>query len=333
MFRGPLNFHMPRANLNLPRSTFSSSIVGKNFSYSAASAALTTFKHNSSRHIPYLPKVIFAENYLDPATPKIMADLTPELLKIGYKKHLDVVPEKFTIEKRVEQLSQEIKLFDKISADFQSLQLNLKKAYDVEKYIRIKLFMLNAIKTQPQENRQKMLALVENLSILIEQHEAILSNKQFLENLIKHQVEIKFIDVDIPETTDALEKMLLINHEREEHFVKTYLNDNDSLFGRMGAFHIRGFQGQLLEKLPGPVAAASYHFIYLHSKDPIPSEEAIRNPITPYPLGLESIDVTKRDKEKIIEQIVQQIVNKRNLLAELKGKTNETSEQLAMKPK
>src|SRR5690349_4395189 len=65
------------------------------------------------------PHVFFAKNYYDPATSRVLISLLPSFNRMGYKKFLDQVPPKFSIQSHIKYCNESISKYRVLEEDFE----------------------------------------------------------------------------------------------------------------------------------------------------------------------------------------------------------------------
>lgn len=284
--------------------------------------ARRTFSGTSAQTRLTSHRIIFAENHWDPSTSRILHKIAPHLSKMNYRLFLDEKPDRKPIEWHIDQHKDHEVTYAKTVSEFQQAKLDMSNERDV------KLFVLNKLDsyrhlTDDSSFQQMTDHFFEALFDIINRHSSICAFKAFLESLKQLRIPYECIDLLIENHHRQSDKTYLAHSAtREKHISKTFLTRTD-FFSRIGLAHVSGIQNEIIKQIPRDVAADHFSYYYLYAKPSIPDddflEERIRSGRLKLPLGITTIDMSKKTDDQVIKQILLQISEKQSKLEEKPG--------------
>lgn len=244
--------------------------------------------------MPILPKIIFAEDHLNPITAKVLNKLVPKLKELGYETFLDEKAEGSTLQDYLKSIEEDNSIWqrwvDKLKKD---LDIDIQK----EDWCAHPFF-------SDKEGKE--------IAYFLKRHAVKLSYIPFFENLQINKVNYKSIDLKIMNHANLEPSVIAyLNFSRVKQMSRSYLNSSEPAFGWVGYNHIKELQKEISENLSKIGATDQFCFFAISfGTQPYKflNEEAL-------PFGISLIDSAKNTEDEMVDLIIKYIKEKQAALA------------------
>lgn len=228
-----------------------------------------------------LPTIIFLDIHWISRSNEIIAQLVPELAKLGYSHFLEEIEENKSEEQLINTIGEHISYVDEIKKKISNNGLDFEKATDILKYIDDKINTLEKVHDEKIINHPQYTAIKSQQKEILNSEKKGLTNQifdlmfkydsyRFLQKILlaikAHKISFEGVDLDDQDVDIKKINKYDVSAEewarnateirplRDSHMAKKYLESRTGgVFGKIGLAHIEGIYNKMLESKKPPL--------------------------------------------------------------------------------